>query len=454
VHRDVKPANMLLGSDRVLHLADFGIASLSTEQTLSRTGQLMGTAAYLSPEQALGRPATAASDRYALAVAAFELLTGERPYPAENFAAQARAHIEDPPPPASVTAGLPDAVDAVMARGLAKEPAERWPTAQSFARALREAVGERAPRLAGLGAASVEAFIGARHRSRAARARAAAAAPGFHARGAAASAPLFGVRGGSAASPALREPPPQVIFESIASAGIGRRHGRGLALAALALVALACGVVVGSSGSGPGASHAAGSALRAGRVTSPATPRQAARPRTPARPRPAAHGITRPAAPAPPTTTTPTATPPSDAATLEAQGHQLMTGGSYSAALPVLRQAVANAEPGTLTYAYALYDLGRTLRLAGDPQAAIPVLEARLRIPNQPAVVAEELNLAERQAGVPAARPLPPSGGAGLPGRHGAGAGPDAGARPSDGPGAGHGPGVRRHSSADLSRSI
>ena len=76
--------------------ADFGIARLAWEDQLTATGQVLGTAAYLSPEQAMGEAATAASDRYALAVVAYELLTGSRPFEAEHFAAQARAHVEDP----------------------------------------------------------------------------------------------------------------------------------------------------------------------------------------------------------------------------------------------------------------------------------------------------------------------------------------------------------------------
>src|SRR5690348_9216037 len=76
VHRDVKPANMLLDEHGRLAIADFGIARLAWEEQLTATGQVLGTAAYISPEQAMGEPATAASDRYALAIVAFELLTG------------------------------------------------------------------------------------------------------------------------------------------------------------------------------------------------------------------------------------------------------------------------------------------------------------------------------------------------------------------------------------------
>ncbi|HKH19116.1 MAG TPA: serine/threonine-protein kinase, partial [Solirubrobacteraceae bacterium] len=101
VHRDVKPANMLLDEKGRLALADFGIARLGLEDQITQTGQVLGTAAYISPEQAMGHPSTAASDRYSLAVVAFELLTGSKPFTAENFAAQARAHVEDEPPRAS-----------------------------------------------------------------------------------------------------------------------------------------------------------------------------------------------------------------------------------------------------------------------------------------------------------------------------------------------------------------
>jgi eukaryotic-like serine/threonine-protein kinase len=87
VHRDIKPANFLLNRSRVLHVADFGIARLMSEDTITTAGELFGTAAYLSPEQALGREATGASDRYALTVTAFELLAGKRPFGAQHFAA-------------------------------------------------------------------------------------------------------------------------------------------------------------------------------------------------------------------------------------------------------------------------------------------------------------------------------------------------------------------------------
>src|SRR3954447_16018946 len=141
VHRDVKPGNMLLDERNRLPLADFGIARLALEDQLTLTGQVLGTASYISPEQAVGDGATAASDRYALAVVAFELLTGERPLKAENFAAQARAHVEDPPPKASdINPQLTPAVDAVLERGLAKDPDRRWATSSACVDALEDAL--------------------------------------------------------------------------------------------------------------------------------------------------------------------------------------------------------------------------------------------------------------------------------------------------------------------------
>ncbi|HWK26755.1 MAG TPA: protein kinase [Solirubrobacter sp.] len=141
VHRDVKPGNLLLDARDRLAVADFGIARLAWEDQLTVTGQVLGTAAYLSPEQALGEKATAASDRYALAVVAYELLAGARPFESAHFAATARAHVEDTPPRASVRAAdrgvtLPRAVDGVLERGLAKEPRDRWASCAALVDAL------------------------------------------------------------------------------------------------------------------------------------------------------------------------------------------------------------------------------------------------------------------------------------------------------------------------------
>jgi tetratricopeptide (TPR) repeat protein len=147
VHRDVKPANMLLDDKGRLAIGDFGIARLGLEDQITQTGQVLGTAAYLAPEQALGEAATPASDRYALAVVAFELLTGSKPFTAESFAAQARAHVEDEPPLASERdIDVPAAADRVLQRGLAKDPDDRWESADAMVRALDDALAVPLPR--------------------------------------------------------------------------------------------------------------------------------------------------------------------------------------------------------------------------------------------------------------------------------------------------------------------
>src|SRR3954451_7213688 len=146
IHRDVKPANLLLDERDRLGIGDFGIARLAWEEQVTQTGQVLGTAAYLAPEQAMGEPAVAASDRYALSVVAFELLTGTKPFDAEHFAAQARAHVEDPPPLATERdPSLPRGVDEVLERGMAKDPAARWGSAGEMVAELDRAMGSAPP---------------------------------------------------------------------------------------------------------------------------------------------------------------------------------------------------------------------------------------------------------------------------------------------------------------------
>jgi eukaryotic-like serine/threonine-protein kinase len=143
VHRDVKPANLLLDERGRLAVGDFGIATVATEASVTQTGQVLGTAAYISPEQARGEAATAASDRYALAVVAFELLTGRRPFDADHPTAQARAHVEAPVPP--VGEGLPPAVDRVLRFGMAKDPGKRPSSAVDLLDRLEDALESDAP---------------------------------------------------------------------------------------------------------------------------------------------------------------------------------------------------------------------------------------------------------------------------------------------------------------------
>jgi hypothetical protein len=142
IHRDVKPANLLFDARGHIVVADFGIARVADETTgMTAAGTVLGTAGYLAPEQALGQPATEASDRYALAVVAYELLTGQRPFVRSSTTAEAAAHIHEPVPRASERGvGLPPAVDDIFERALAKVAADRYPSAASFVADLRQAL--------------------------------------------------------------------------------------------------------------------------------------------------------------------------------------------------------------------------------------------------------------------------------------------------------------------------
>jgi eukaryotic-like serine/threonine-protein kinase len=139
VHRDVKPGNLLLDGRGDVHVADFGVASAVGLDSLTMTGTVLGTAGYLSPEQAQGHRATPASDRYALAVVAWELLTGRRPYESESPTAEAAAHVNAPVPAISELGVAPE-LDPVFKRALSKDPRARYGSAAGFLAAIRDAL--------------------------------------------------------------------------------------------------------------------------------------------------------------------------------------------------------------------------------------------------------------------------------------------------------------------------
>ncbi len=138
LHRDVKPANVLLGRDDRLFLADFGIAKMVESMTgLTATGVVVGTPVYMAPEQAQGQPASPATDRYALAVVVYEILAGRPPFEGDNPLSLMHQHVSTPAPALSTkVGGLPAGLDAVLARALSKDPAERPPTCRALADAV------------------------------------------------------------------------------------------------------------------------------------------------------------------------------------------------------------------------------------------------------------------------------------------------------------------------------
>ncbi len=139
VHRDVKPANLLVTPDRQMKITDFGIARASDGLGLTATGQVMGTPQYLSPEQARGGTATSASDVYSLGVVAFECLAGHRPFDADSPVATALAHLNDPVP--DLPTEIPADLAAVVRRAMSKEPEQRYADGDAFAAALRDPAG-------------------------------------------------------------------------------------------------------------------------------------------------------------------------------------------------------------------------------------------------------------------------------------------------------------------------
>ncbi len=146
VHRDVKPANLLLDRDGNVRVSDFGIAFAAGQETLTLPGTVLGTVGYLSPEQARGEPATAASDRYGLGVVAFELLTGRRPFASDTSTTEAFAHLHAPIPSAVRAApDLPKGIDLVFARALAKQPGDRPETCAELVASLRRAFEQPVP---------------------------------------------------------------------------------------------------------------------------------------------------------------------------------------------------------------------------------------------------------------------------------------------------------------------
>ena len=149
VHRDVKPGNMLIehGSDEEdpdhVYLSDFGITKHTASRSgLTATGEFMGTIDYIAPEQIQGHPIDGRADIYSLACVLYECMTGRVPFAKDVDAAVIWAHVEEmPPPPSSLQPTLPPGIDAVMARALAKDPAERYPTCREFIAAARAAIG-------------------------------------------------------------------------------------------------------------------------------------------------------------------------------------------------------------------------------------------------------------------------------------------------------------------------
>ena len=341
VHRDVKPANVLLRSkDGVAKLADLGIATAAQSTRITVSGTVMGTAAYMAPEQVEGAEVGPAADVYALAAVAFEALSGHKARQGDTPMAIAHAVANEPAPDLRGTwPGAEPGVVAVLERAMARSPEDRHHRAGELAAEL-EAALERSARPA----------------------------------------------------------PPTAPTRPVAGAGArsDRRLGKRAAAVALAAVLAVVAAVVFATGGDEGSDP-----RPAGETQAKTTPREE-RPQTTETQ--AQAPATTPQAETPQTTpTTPRQTQPvsGDAAKLNQQGYALLRSGDADGAIPLLQKAV-DAYPESskdLTYGYALFNLGSALRQAGRPAEAIPILERRLAIPNQTKTVEKELKKARKEAG-------------------------------------------------------
>ena len=325
VHRDVKPANLLFDRHGRVHVADFGIASAAGTNSLTQTGTVLGTAAYLSPEQAMGEPTSAASDIYSLGIVAFELLTGRRPYEGTSVAAEAAAHITgELPSVCDYHPLLPCELDPVFAKALAKDPRERYASAAEFIAALRASLAT---------AAGTTQIAAARPRPSAA-------------------------------------PPP-------------RRRGLLLPLLALLVVAGAAGAIAALALTHDGGKKAAvpppAKASVSVKTVVTTAPGQTVVTTVQAQAPPPTSTST------PATTTSTSAANTSDPVALNNQGWYDIQHGNYNAALPLLQQAVQELQGGSdLTTAYANYNLGITLIALGRCSEAVPYLNVAKAIePNR-----------------------------------------------------------------------
>jgi serine/threonine protein kinase len=157
IHRDIKPANMMLTADGTVKLMDFGIARSASDRSLTMTGTTLGSLNYMPPEQVKGDPADNRSDLYSLGVSLYEMVTGQLPFTAESNYAMMAAHLQEvPKPPIVLRPGIPQALNQIIVMALAKDPGQRFQSADAFRGALKSVPAQGAATQAG---ADPRAFV-------------------------------------------------------------------------------------------------------------------------------------------------------------------------------------------------------------------------------------------------------------------------------------------------------
>jgi serine/threonine-protein kinase len=140
VHRDVKPANIMIAANGTAKITDFGIAKITASEQFTMTGSIVGTPHYMSPEQVQGQAVDGRSDQFSLAVIAFEMLTGEKPYTGEHLTTVVYKIVaEEPPSPHRINSSLGTGIEAVLRKGLSKKPEARYNSCTEFTEALEQA---------------------------------------------------------------------------------------------------------------------------------------------------------------------------------------------------------------------------------------------------------------------------------------------------------------------------
>ena len=329
IHRDVKPGNVLLRNDGASKLVDLGIATVADGTRITRSGTVLGTAAYMAPEQLEGREPGPGVDIYALAAVCFEALSGRKPRDGATPLQIAHSIASEPAPDLRESwPAAPAPAAELLSQGMAQDPGDR-------------------PRSAGRMGAELARALAAPPQPPTARTRR--------------------IRPAATATPPTRSRRLPLIIAGVILA-----------------LAVAVGAAALSSGGGGGDEPA--------RDRAQSQPAPTPAPETEAEPEPEPAPAPVPApAPEPEPEPEQPAGDGASGTELNQQGFALLGAGRYDEAIPLLQRAVESFPPGTsdLNYAYALFNLGKALRLAGRPDEAIPFLEQRLQIPNQTGVSAQ-----------------------------------------------------------------